>query len=115
MNAFRFKRGGLMNHTVSGRDLGKVLRCIRLCNDTTLMQLTAKGDISTGYLSEIENGRRKASLYVLEMYANVFDVPLGGILFFCEYKDSPEILRKMKRYLGAKALSIIERLAGVSE
>ena len=104
-----------MNQTVSGRNLGRVLKCIRLCNDTTIPELAAKGNITSGYLWSIETGRRKASLHVLEIYANAFGVPLGGILFFCEHQDSPKILRKMKEYLGAKALSIIEGLAGVSE
>ena len=92
--------------------LGEVLRCIRIVNDTTLTSLSQEFDISQGYLSDIERGKKEATMEILKMYSQKFDIPLSGILFFYENKEQPKKFRRARYLLGKNALKIIKYLSG---
>ncbi len=67
--------------------LGETLRIIRVFHDKKLIELSKEIGISPGYLSEIERGKKKPNLELLEKYAKVFKTKPSVILFFSEDLD----------------------------
>jgi len=64
--------------------LNQALRLIRVFNDVTLSELAKKMNVSVGYLSEIESGKKNPSLDIIRRYAQAFDTAESSILFFSE-------------------------------
>jgi hypothetical protein len=52
------------------------LRVLRAWRDVTQVHLSRKTDIGQGYLSDLENGRRKGTTTALKKIADALDVPL---------------------------------------
>jgi DNA-binding XRE family transcriptional regulator len=52
------------------------VRVVREWRDMTQLQLAQKADIGQGYISDLENGRRKGTVAALKEIARVLDVPL---------------------------------------
>lgn len=52
------------------------LRVLRDWRDVTQMYLAFKTNLSQGYISDIENGRRTGTAAALRLVANVLNVPL---------------------------------------
>lgn len=52
------------------------VRVLREWRGETQMYLSFKTDLSQGYISDIENGRRVGTVAALKLIANVLDVPL---------------------------------------
>src|SRR5579863_6127521 len=52
------------------------LRVLREWRDETQMYLSSKTNLSQGYISDIENGRRVGTVEALRLIANVLSVPL---------------------------------------
>ena len=66
------------------KKLNQALRLIRIFHDTSLSELAKQMDISVGYLSEIETGKKNPSLDVIHKYATTFHTTESAILFFSE-------------------------------
>lgn len=64
--------------------LNKALRMTREFHRMTQATLANRLEISSSYLSEIEGGKKRPSLDLLEKYANIFDVPASTFLLFEE-------------------------------
>lgn len=62
------------------RELGDVLRDLRLQKGQTLRQVASKASVALGYLSEVERGQKEASSEILFAVAEALDVPLSVIL-----------------------------------
>ncbi|WP_284252631.1 helix-turn-helix domain-containing protein [Litorihabitans aurantiacus] len=62
------------------RELGDVLRDVRLAQSKTLREVSASARVSLGYLSEIERGQKEASSELLSSVCDALDVPLWGVL-----------------------------------
>ena len=56
------------------------LRVLREWRDVPQLYLSFKSDIGQGYLSDLENGRRKGTAEVWKRIANVLNVPLDLLL-----------------------------------
>jgi DNA-binding XRE family transcriptional regulator len=52
------------------------VRVIREWRDMTQLRLAQKADIGQGYISDLENGRRKGTVAALKEIARVLEVPL---------------------------------------
>jgi len=52
------------------------IRVFREWRDVTQLQLSSKANIGQGYLSDLENGRRKGTAAALKEIAEVLSVPL---------------------------------------
>jgi DNA-binding XRE family transcriptional regulator len=52
------------------------VRVVREWRDMTQLRLAQKADIGQGYISDLENGRRKGTVAALKEIARVLDVPL---------------------------------------
>jgi hypothetical protein len=55
---------------------GKPLRVLREWRDVTQLYLSFKTGLRQGYISDLENGRRKGTTAALKMIADVLNVPL---------------------------------------
>lgn len=62
------------------RELGDVLRDVRLQKGRTLRQVASKASVALGYLSEIERGQKEASSEILASVAEALDTPVSSIL-----------------------------------
>ena len=62
----------------------EALRLIRVFHDMKPVELAEKLGISASYLSEIESGKKRPSLDLIEKYAKVFKTTPASILFFSD-------------------------------
>ena len=62
------------------RELGDVLRDVRLAQSKTLREVSATARVSLGYLSEIERGQKEASSELLSSVCDALDIPLWALL-----------------------------------
>lgn len=62
------------------RELGDVLRDVRLSQGKTLREVSAGARVSLGYLSEIERGQKEASSELLNSVCEALEVPLWSLL-----------------------------------
>ena len=60
--------------------LGGALREVRVAENLTLREVSAKARVSLGYLSEIERGQKEASSELLIAICGALDIPLAGLL-----------------------------------
>jgi transcriptional regulator with XRE-family HTH domain len=66
--------------------LGKVLRELRLEQQKTLRQISERGFISLGYLSEIENGQKELSSEPLNKLAVALNTTASAIVVEAGYR-----------------------------
>jgi transcriptional regulator with XRE-family HTH domain len=62
------------------REIGDVLRELRLQKGHTLRQVAGRASVALGYLSEIERGQKEASSEILYSIAEALDVPISQIM-----------------------------------
>jgi len=92
--------------------INKALKVIRQFHNLKQVELAEKLSISKSYLSEIESGKKPASVELLEKYAREFDIPLSSLVFFSESLENKEkIPEKFKRFFATKIINIMEWVA----
>ena len=70
-----------MNGPVLFREqLGLVLRGQRIAQDRTLRDVASAANVSLGYLSEVERGRKEASSELLDAICLALGLPLWQVL-----------------------------------
>ena len=62
------------------REVGDVLRDVRLTQGKTLREVSAQARVSLGYLSEIERGHKEASSEVLFSIATALGLSLSDLM-----------------------------------
>lgn len=62
------------------RELGDVLRMVRLRQGRTLREVSSSALVSLGYLSEVERGQKEASSELLASICEALKVPLSVVL-----------------------------------
>ena len=90
--------------------IGKALRLLRVYHDLKLGDLAKQIEISPGYLSEIENGKKKPSLELIEKYSNFFNIKPSSILFFSENLDNDTITGKIKNNMRGNILAFLSAI-----
>ncbi|AQS03994.1 helix-turn-helix domain-containing protein [Clostridium beijerinckii] len=94
--------------------INESLRLLRVFHDLKAIDLAKKLSISQSYLSEIENGKKKPSLELIEKYSEVFRIKPSTILFFSEEIDQNSLKGNMKE-LMIRFMKIIERFGGLED
>lgn len=79
--------------------VGTGLRKLRLMHDMTQ---SAIGFRSCSYISEVERGKRPASLDMFKSFAKAYALTLSELLYFIEYYKSPP-----QRIRGSKKLQAL--------
>jgi len=99
--------------------LFEALRLIRVFHDLKQVELADKLGISKSYLSEIERGKKVASIELIEKYSTLFNIPSSSILFFSENIDSnfasSDRARKAKGVIAGKVLSFLALIESKTE
>lgn len=90
--------------------LNQALRLIRVFHDQSLSELAKQMDISVGYLSEIESGKKNPSLDVIRKYATAFHTTESAILFFSENIQTDSKTKTTLRNNILKFLQAIENV-----
>ncbi|MDN5759507.1 MAG: helix-turn-helix domain-containing protein [Tomitella sp.] len=61
--------------------IGDSLRRTRTSQSRTLREVSTSAQVSLGYLSEVERGRKEASSELLASICRALDVPISDVLF----------------------------------
>lgn len=88
--------------------LNEALRLIRVYHDMRQSEAADKLGISKSYLSEIEKGRKKPTLDLIEKYADAFDVPVSSIMFFSENMGRNKSYEKARGLIASKIISLMK-------
>ena len=90
--------------------LGEGLRLIRVFHDCKSTHLAKELDISAGYISEIESGKKIPSLSILNKYAMFFETSVSSIMFFSENinENKESSIKSYSRNKILKFLQFIE-------
>jgi transcriptional regulator with XRE-family HTH domain len=95
--------------------ISEALRLLRVYHNLTQAQLATYLDVSKSYVSEIESGKKKASIDVLESYSSHFKVPLSSLFFFAEELDQRKATDRVKGKVAMAALRLLDTIAGREE
>lgn len=63
----------------NNKDIGNILRNLRLSHNETLLKVTISTNIDTTILSKIERGDRLPTIEQLSKLANHFEIPLNDL------------------------------------
>lgn len=91
-------------------NLNKALRLLRVFNDIKLSELAQKLNLSAGYLSEIESGKKDPTISVIRKYAELFNTKESAIMFFAENIEDDSKAKATIRKNIIKFLETIENM-----
>lgn len=81
--------------------IGNTLKRMRTIYGYKAIEMSKKLNISTSYLSEIENNKKQPSLELLQKYANIFGLKLSSLILLYENldetNDKENVQKIMKR------------------
>jgi transcriptional regulator with XRE-family HTH domain len=88
----------------------RALRLIRQYHRLTQVELAGKLELSKSFVSELEKGHKKASIDVLDRYANFFHIPLSSLLLFAERTEDSDLSERTRTFAARKVLKMLEWL-----
>ena len=91
--------------------IAEALRLLRVYHRFSQSELSTDLHISKSYLCEIEAGKKKVSLEILNQYSKKFEVPVSSLLFFAE---SLEPGSKTSKISGTIAMSSLRLLSSIA-
>jgi len=95
--------------------ISEALRLLRVYNNLTQTELATRLAVSKSHLSEIESGKKKASIDLLERYASELAVPLSSLFFFAEELDQRKVTDRARGKVAMAALHLLHKIAGPQE
>jgi transcriptional regulator with XRE-family HTH domain len=88
----------------------RALRLIRQYHRLSQVELADRLSLSKSFVSELEKGHKKASLDVLERYADFFQIPLSSLLLFAERTKNADFTERTRAFAARKVLKMLEWL-----
>jgi len=88
----------------------EALRLVRVFHDMNQTTLAERLHISKSYLSEIESGKKQATLELLQRYADTFGMPLSSLLFFAEQVEGGA-REKVRTVIAGKVVKMLDWMA----
>lgn len=88
----------------------EALRLVRVFHDMNQTALAERLQVSKSYISEIESGKKIATLELLQKYADAFGMPLSSLLFFAEQVGSNP-REKARTAIASKAIKMLDWIA----
>ena len=88
--------------------LNECLRLFRVFHDRKLVELAKDLEISPGYLSEIESGKKPPSMELIKKYAKIFKTTPSAILFFSEELDKDKKRSRLKVSIRNKLIKFLQ-------
>jgi len=95
--------------------LNKALKMVRIFNGLSQVELARQLEISRSYLCEIESGKKKPTLELLEKYKNVFDMPVSSFLLFSEKIQEEDMSNKVRLFTADKIMRFLEWISTDAE
>lgn len=95
--------------------LNEALRLVRVFHDIKQSQLAEMLGISRSYLSEIESGKKVASIDLLEKYAEIFEIPPSSLLLFSENIEKGIPSEKARVMFAKKIIKIMNWLSDTED
>ena len=91
--------------------IAEALRLLRTYHRTSQSQLATDLGISKSYLSEIESGKKKVTLELLNQYSSRFNVPISALFFFSEEMDRSRPAGRTQGVLALGALRLLNKIS----
>ena len=92
-------------------NIGKAIKLCRKQKNWTLAELADKSNLSTSYISLLEQGKRDPNLSKLENIAKSLKIPLSVLLFLgTDKKEIEAISPELAEKLSLTTLKLIEEL-----
>lgn len=97
--------------------IGEALRILRVFNGYKAKELAETLEISPSFISEIENGRKKPTLDLLNKYGEVFHVKVSTLILFSESldEDGSKDVKHNVAGAGMKFLKILEKYGDLQD
>ena len=92
----------------------RALRLVRVYHDLNLSEASERVGLSKSYVSEMERGRKKVTLEVLQKYSSAFDLPVSSLMLFAEQAENDTFAEKTRVYAAGKALQMLDWIAMIS-
>jgi transcriptional regulator with XRE-family HTH domain len=90
--------------------INEALKVLRLYWGKSQASLAAELGISQPYLSEVEAGRKDATLELLQRYSDVLKVPMSRLLFFVEEMEGAPKPTHGRVFIAGRALDLLRAL-----
>ena len=90
--------------------VGEAMRILRSIHGVNLLVMSERIDVSPGYLSEIECGKKQPSLELIAKYAEAFDMKPSAILFFAEELNAKGVKERLKGSSRDALMSLLKKL-----
>ncbi|QFR62608.1 helix-turn-helix domain-containing protein [Schleiferilactobacillus harbinensis] len=91
---------------------GDTFRQLRTIYGYSAKELSQKLNISPSYLSEIENGRKRPSLTLLETFAKAFNLQLSTLVLLTEEQEQLANEGKSKLMIRQLILKTLSKYSG---
>lgn len=85
----------------------KALTLIRVFHNLKQKELAQSLGVSSSHLSEIESGKKTATLDLLQKYADYFRIPVSSLLYFSEHMEGRR-QEQATNPIAIKALKMLE-------
>ncbi|MEI7837258.1 MAG: helix-turn-helix transcriptional regulator [Planctomycetota bacterium] len=95
--------------------LNEALRLVRLFHNQSQTQVAEGIGFSKSYISEIEAGKKKVSLDVLDRYSQHFKIPASSLMFFAERAAAGTQSETIRVYVAAKVINMLDWLAAITD
>lgn len=95
--------------------ISEALRLLRVYNNLTQADLATRLRVSKSHLCEIESGKKKASIDLLQRYSSELHVPLSSLFFFAEELDPQQASNRVRGKVAMTALHLLHKIAGQQE
>lgn len=89
---------------------GEALRLIRVFHDEKLTKLAKAIEVSPGYLSDIEKGKKEPTMTIINKYSQHFEMPASSILFFKEDLEKKSVQRSLKNNIRLKLMTFLKHV-----
>jgi len=91
--------------------IAEALRLLRTFHKTSQSKLAIELGISKSYLCEIESGKKKVTLELLNQYSAHFNVPVSALFFFAEEMDRSRPASRAQGMIAMGALRLLNRIS----
>lgn len=92
--------------------MGETLKLLRIFFGYKSVEMAKKLNISQSFLSEIENGKKNATLELLNQYSKVLNIKVSTIVLLSESLEDDQNSKKDIKHniagIGMKALKILK-------
>ena len=88
--------------------LGNTLKRLRGIYGYSAKEMSELLGISSSYLSEIENGKKKVSMDLLERYSELFDLRVSTLMRFSEDYEDSELNNAGQKFITSLMSKVIE-------